>query len=55
MKDGIDYAEMLEMPVSSCDVVFKPAKRKRKSLKDAVIAKVNGSFGKREKKTGKTR
>lgn len=43
MKDenGI-YAEMLEMPVSTCDVIFKPArKKKRDSLKQQVIAKVN--------------
>ncbi|MBO6263891.1 MAG: hypothetical protein J6N93_06470 [Clostridia bacterium] len=44
MKDGMEYAEMLEMPVSSCDVVFKPAKRKkRKNVKEEVIAKVNAS------------
>ncbi len=50
MKDGMEYAEMLEMPVSTCDVVFKPAKRKkRKSLKDEVIAKVNGFPFKRRK------
>lgn len=43
MKDGNGiYAEMLELPVSSCDVVIKPARqRKRKSLKQQVIAKVN--------------
>ncbi|MBR1867003.1 MAG: hypothetical protein IJ800_00275 [Clostridia bacterium] len=49
MKDGMEYAEMLEMPVSTCDVVFKPAKRKkRKSLKDEVIAKVNGFARKKD-------
>lgn len=42
MKDGTDYAEMIEMPVSTCDVIFKPAKkRKKKNLKEQVIAKVN--------------
>ena len=30
MKDGIEYAEMLGMTVSSCDVVVKPARRKKK-------------------------
>lgn len=43
MKDGSDYAEMLEMPVSSCDVVIRPARRKRaKNVKEELIAKVNG-------------
>ncbi|MBR2336904.1 MAG: hypothetical protein IKA61_03045 [Clostridia bacterium] len=42
MKDGIEYAEMLGMNVSSCDVVVKPARKKRKKdVKDDVIAKVN--------------
>ena len=43
MKDGNGiYAEMLEMPVSSCDVIIKPArKRKRNNLKQQVIEKVN--------------
>ena len=41
MKDGMDYAEMLEMPVSSCDVIIKSPKRKKKNLKEQVIAKVN--------------
>ncbi len=42
MKDGMDYAEMLGMDVSSCDVVLKPVKRHRKKdCKEEVIAKVN--------------
>lgn len=42
MKDGMEYAEMLGMNVSSCDVVVKPAKRKkRRDVKEDVIAKVN--------------
>lgn len=42
MKDGMEYAEMLGMNVSSCDVVVKPAKkRKKKDVKEDVIAKVN--------------
>lgn len=43
MKDGNEiYAQMLEMPVSSCDVIIKPSKRrKRNSLKEQVIEKVN--------------
>ena len=43
MKDGNGiYAEMLEMPVSSCDVIIKPSrKRRRNSLKEQVIEKVN--------------
>ena len=42
MKDGLDYAEMLGLEVSSCDVTIKPKKTKRK--KDVigdVIKKVN--------------
>ncbi len=42
MKDGMEYAEMLGMEVSSCDVYVKPKKtRKKKELKDDVIKKVN--------------
>ena len=42
MKDGMEYAEMLGMEVSSCDVYVKPKKtRKKKELKDEVIKKVN--------------
>lgn len=42
MKDGMEYAEMLGMNVSSCDVVVKPARRKKKrDVKEDVIAKVN--------------
>ena len=31
MKDGIDYAEMLGLEVSSCDVTIKPKKNKKKN------------------------
>ena len=43
MKDGMEYAEMLGLTVSSCDLTIKPAKKRRKkdSLKEDVIAKVN--------------
>ncbi len=42
MKDGMEYAEMLGINVSSCDVVVKPAKRKKKKdVKEDLIAKVN--------------
>ncbi len=42
MKDGLEYAEMLGLTVSSCDVVVKPAKRRRKKdVKKDVIEKVN--------------
>lgn len=41
MKDGMEYAEMIEMPVSTCDVIFKPTRRRKKNLKEQVIAKVN--------------
>lgn len=42
MKDGMEYAEMLGMEVSSCDVYVKPKKtRKKKELKEDVIKKVN--------------
>lgn len=42
MKDGMEYAEMLGLAVSSCDVVVKPTKkRKKKDVKEQVIEKVN--------------
>lgn len=42
MNDGTEYAEMLKTMVSSCDVVVKPAKRKRKKdVKAEVLTKVN--------------
>ncbi|MBQ7642389.1 MAG: hypothetical protein IJS67_00660 [Clostridia bacterium] len=42
MKDGTEYAKMLEMPLSSCDVIIKHAKRrKKKNAKEELIAKVN--------------
>ena len=42
MKDGLEYAEMLGLTVSSCDLTIKPAKRRRKKdVKEDVIAKVN--------------
>lgn len=42
MKDGMEYAEMLGLNVSSCDVIVKPARRKkRKDVKEEVITKVN--------------
>ena len=52
MKDGIEYAEMLGLGVSSCDVVVKPAKRRRKKaadLKERVIEKVNEEAPREEK------
>lgn len=42
MKDGMDYAEMLGLDVSSCDVTIKPKKNKRKKdIVGDVINKVN--------------
>lgn len=38
---NLDYLEMLEVPVNSCDVVIKPAKRKKRNVVDEVIDKVN--------------
>ena len=37
-----DYVKMLEMPVNSCDVVYKPVKRRKKDVKKQVIEMVNG-------------
>lgn len=55
MNDGTEYAEMLKTMVSSCDVVVKPAKRrKRKDAKPEVIAKVNDLAGNEEKDIVKT-
>ena len=39
----IDYMQMLEVPISSCDVVIKPKKRRKKDIKEVVIDKVNNS------------
>ncbi len=36
-----EYMEMLEIPVSTCDVIIKPKKRKKKDIKDQVIDMVN--------------
>lgn len=42
MKDGMEYAEMLGLTVSSCDLTVKPAKKRRKKdVKEDLIAKVN--------------
>ena len=42
MKDGAEYAEMLGLTVSSCDVVVKPAKKRRKpAVKEEVVYKIN--------------
>lgn len=42
MKDGMDYAEMLGLEVSSCDVTIKPKKsRRKKDVINDVIKKVN--------------
>ena len=37
----LDYVSMLEIPVNSCDVIYKPSKRKKKDVKKQVIEKVN--------------
>ena len=37
----LDYLEMLEVPVNSCEVVIKPQKRKKRNVIDQVIDKVN--------------
>ena len=37
----LDYLEMLEVPVNSCEVVIKPQKRKKRNVIDEVIDKVN--------------
>ncbi len=37
----MEYLKMLEVPVNSCDVVIKPAKRKKKNVVEEVIEKVN--------------
>ncbi len=37
----MEYLKMLEIPVNSCDVVIKPAKRKKKNVVEEVIEKVN--------------
>ena len=37
----LEYLEMLEVPVNSCDVIIKPAKRKKRNVVAEVIDKVN--------------
>jgi hypothetical protein len=37
----MDYCKMLEIPVNSCDVIIKPTRRKKKTVVDEVIDKVN--------------
>lgn len=47
MNEKLKYAEMLEIPQSTCNITYKPAKRKRTKqpkndiVKDALIEKVN--------------
>ncbi len=43
MSDG-EYAEMIEIPVSTCEMVVLPKKRKKKNLRKRVISKVNKSL-----------
>ena len=38
----LDYVNMLEIPVNSCNVIIKPVKRKKKDVKKQVIEMVNG-------------
>ena len=38
----LEYVKMLEVPVSSSEVVFKPIKVKKKDVKKRLIEKVNG-------------
>ena len=37
----LDYVSMLEIPVKSCDIVYKPSKKKKKDVKKQLIEKVN--------------
>ena len=41
---GGEYAEMIEIPVSTCEMVVLPKKRKKKNLRKRVIQKVNKSL-----------
>lgn len=41
MSEEIDYAEMLEIPVSTVNVVKKKSRRKREDIREQVIDKVN--------------
>lgn len=45
----LEYVKMLEMPVQSSDVVFKPVKKGKKDVKKRVIDKVNLQTEKPEK------
>ena len=42
----LEYVKMLEVPVSSSEVIFKPIKVKKKDVKKRVIEKVNGETDK---------
>lgn len=49
----MDYLEMLEIPVNSCDVVVKPNKKKKKNVVEEVIEKVNGEGSKPKRRLPK--
>ena len=38
----LEYVKMLEVPVNSSEVIFKPTKKNKKDVKKRVIEKVNG-------------
>ncbi len=52
MNEKLQYATMLEIPVQTCNITYKPQKRKKKSkkqvhtedVKDKLLKKVNGSI-----------
>ena len=47
MSNG-DYAEMIEIPVSTCEMVVLPKKRKKKNIRERVIDKVNANLTAKE-------
>ncbi len=49
----MEYLEMLEIPVNSCDVTIKPSKKKKKNVVEEVIDKVNGKESKPKRRTPK--
>lgn len=49
MDQGVDYAEMLEIPVSTVNVVKRGKKRGGKDLREKIIKRVNADIDKEER------
>ena len=63
MNEKLQYATMLDIPVSTCNVTYKPAKKRRKvkktvknpeDIKEQLVSKVNAEIEKENAKTDTT-